>query len=194
MVLAGGAAMDAFNFVFSLFGLLLGLSLAEVLSGFGRALWHRGAARLGWLTPLLAIFVMLDLTSFWGWAWQARAYIAPHYHVLLSGLVVSSLYYLAASIVFPREVGDRVDFDAHYMLRRRQVFGAVFLCNLVGQGWATIAFASTLRPDAWIGLALYYVLLAIGMITSSRKMSIAVLAALIGIYLEGALMGAIYPH
>jgi len=30
--------MDAFNFVFSLFGLLLGLALAEVLGGFGTAL------------------------------------------------------------------------------------------------------------------------------------------------------------
>ena len=60
--------MDAFNFAFSLFGLLLGFSLAEVLSGFARALKRGSARKLGWLTTLLAIFVMLDLTSFWQWS------------------------------------------------------------------------------------------------------------------------------
>ena len=57
--------MDAFNFAFSLFAIILGLSLVEVLTGFSRALRHRRVVHLGWLTPLLALFVMLDLTSFW---------------------------------------------------------------------------------------------------------------------------------
>ena len=43
--------MDAFNFVFSLFGLLLGLALAEVLGGFGTAMDSRRELRIGWLTP-----------------------------------------------------------------------------------------------------------------------------------------------
>jgi hypothetical protein len=186
--------MDAFSLVFSLFGLLLGLSLAEVLGGFGRALRNRRVVHLGWLTSLLAIFVMFDLTSFWGWAWQARTYITPHYYVLLIGLVVSSLYYLAASIVFPAEFGDHTDFDSHYMQHRRQVLGAVVLCNVVGQGWTIIAFASTVRTDKWIGLALYYLFLATAIITSRKKLSIALLAGLICIYLEGAVASAILPR
>ena len=186
--------MDAFSFVFSLFGLLLGLSLAEVLSGFARALRHRRIVHLGWLTPLLAIFVMFDLTSFWAWAWTARNYIAPHYYVLLIGLIVSGLYYLAASIVFPAEFGDRTDFDAHYFQHRRQVLGAVVVCNLVSQGWANILFAGTFRLDEWFGLALYYILLVIGIVTSRKKLSIAVLVGLICIYLEGAIGGVIFPR
>lgn len=61
--------MAPFDFIFALFGLLLGLSLAEVLSGFARAIQARlepgRALRLGWLTPLLGAFVLLDLLSFW---------------------------------------------------------------------------------------------------------------------------------
>ena len=57
--------MDAFNFAFSLFAIVLGLSLVEVLTGFARALKRRRVVHLGWLTPMAAIFVMLDLTSFW---------------------------------------------------------------------------------------------------------------------------------
>ncbi|HET9144610.1 MAG TPA: hypothetical protein VFN81_00775, partial [Sphingomicrobium sp.] len=63
--------MDAFGFVFSLFAIVLGLSLAKVLEGFARALKRRRIVHLGWLTPMLAIFVMLDLTSFWEFGWAA---------------------------------------------------------------------------------------------------------------------------
>lgn len=175
--------MEAFDFVFSLFGLVLGFSLAEVLSGFARALKRRRVVHLGWLTPLLGIFVMLDLISFWDWAWGVRTYIEPRYGVLFIGLVVSSLYYLAASIVFPAEFGDRDDFDAHYMQHRRQVLGAVAICNLIGQGWANVMLASKLPAVVLAMLGLYYVLLIVGIVTSSKRLSIAVLAILIGLYL-----------
>ena len=36
--------MDAFSFVFSLFGLLMGLALAEAIGGFGKALIIAGLA------------------------------------------------------------------------------------------------------------------------------------------------------
>ena len=68
--------MSDFEFVFILYSLLLGLSMVELLGGLGRALEVRFAAQaereafsIGWLTPLLAIFVMLDLLSFWSAAW-----------------------------------------------------------------------------------------------------------------------------
>ena len=64
--------MSQFEFVFSLFGLLLGLSIAEVMSGFGKAVKARSRLRIGWLTPLLGVLVMLDLTSFWTIAWSMR--------------------------------------------------------------------------------------------------------------------------
>ena len=114
--------MDAFNFAFSLFAIILGLSLVEVLTGFARALKRRRGdgsvgldgtshpdAHLGWLTPMLAIFVMLDLTGFWEFGWGFRRFLTRQYGVLLIGLFVSGLYYLAASLVFPGEFGDRAE-------------------------------------------------------------------------------------
>ena len=175
--------MDAFNFAFSLFAIILGLSLVEVLTGFARALKRRRVVHLGWLTPLLAIFVMLDLISFWEWMWGARAYITPKYGILFIGLVVSGLYYLAASIIFPAEFGDRDDFDAHYVAHRRQVLGAVIACNVIGQGWAIALLWGTLLSSTKVELVLYYALLIAGFITSNKRLSIAVLTGLIAIYL-----------
>ena len=73
-------AMDDFEFLFALYGLMLGLSVAEVLSGLARSieerLQSRPTLRIGWLCPLLAAFVLLDLLSFWGAAWMVRRYTA----------------------------------------------------------------------------------------------------------------------
>ena len=69
--------MIMFEYVFTLFGLLLGLSLAEILRGLGRVLRTNKPLHVGWLTPLLGLILMLDLASFWSGAWQMRAAITP---------------------------------------------------------------------------------------------------------------------
>ena len=67
--------MDAFSFVFSLFGLLMGLALTEAISGFGKAVELRHKVRIGWLSPLIALLITFDITSLWLIAWQNRSAI-----------------------------------------------------------------------------------------------------------------------
>src|SRR4029453_4971384 len=49
--LRGGAPMTPFEFIFPLFGLLIGLSYAEILGGLARALKAPGDVRIGWCAP-----------------------------------------------------------------------------------------------------------------------------------------------
>ncbi len=67
-----------------------------VVAGFARLLKTRPKVRPGWLVPLLGIFIMLDVTSFWNGAWRAREWMVPEYGHLFLGLVVTALYYFAA--------------------------------------------------------------------------------------------------
>ena len=191
--------MDAFNFAFSLFAIVLGLSLVEVLTGFTQALRRRHAVHIGWLTLLLAIFVMLDLTSFWQWLWAGRRLINPGYGILTLGLLVSGLYYLAASIVFPSEFGEgrqemrRADFDEHYMQHHRQVLGAVLFCNLITNVPIIIMRWGEVPPRIYVEWAIYFGALVIGISTRSKKLSIALLALLISQYLFAAVMSFVQP-
>ena len=61
--------MSAFEFFFSFYGLLLGLSVAAIATGVATVIHHRRRVQIGWLTPTLATFVALDIASFWGSAW-----------------------------------------------------------------------------------------------------------------------------
>ena len=101
--------MTEFEFIFVLYAFILGLSLVELLSGLGRTLeleFARDAEgkddsfQIGWLTPLLAIFVMLDLMSFWRFAWTIRSLVSVTPLMLLGVMSFASAYYLAARLVF----------------------------------------------------------------------------------------------
>lgn len=133
--------MDGFEFFFTLFGLLLGFSLIEVISGFGRAIESkvlgvqvRGAARthIGWLSPLLGLFVAFNLVSFWTAAWALREVIPVHYLALLFGLMVTGGYYLAAILVFPPQIPRGANLNDHYFLTKRWVLAIVILANILG--------------------------------------------------------------
>lgn len=63
---------SVFEVVFNLVGLVLGFALIEVLAGLAKTLRARRIVKIGWLTPLLGIWLLLDVTTFWGSAWELR--------------------------------------------------------------------------------------------------------------------------
>ena len=127
--------MTVFEFVFALYSLLFGLALAEVFGGFGNMLQERHKLKVGWLTPLLGLFVIIDLTTFWEIAWQLKGTIEqlPRVPVLIliPGVLVAGIYYLAARLVFPRNFVEWPDFDVYYFKHKRWVFGGILFCNIV---------------------------------------------------------------
>ena len=142
--------MTQFEFVFLLYMLILGLSFVELLTGFGNAVEKRLEAqaagtqfKIGWLTPLLGAFVMLDLLSFWAFAWAVREYIAVSTATLMGVMVFASSYFFAARLVFPRNVDAHAELDTHYFRIRRIVLG--ILIALVVIQWIYISF----QPELW---------------------------------------------
>lgn len=122
--------MSGFEFIFSLFGLILGLALAEGLGGLARALKASHRVRIGWPTALLGLFVSCDVVTFWMYGWAVRDLLPLSWPVLFGGFVVTALYFVAASLVFPDDPGEWDDLNAHFDKHRRKVIGGVFLCNV----------------------------------------------------------------
>lgn len=123
--------MSNFEFVFSLFGLLLGFSLVEVLGKLAAIVKARPQIRTGWLTPLLSLFVLLDVTGFWSIVWDARDAIPASYGVLMIGLAITGLYYFAVSLIFPSELDPDLDLDRWYFDHKATIFSILFACQLL---------------------------------------------------------------
>ena len=182
--------MTNFEFVFSLFGLLLGLALAEVLGGFGIAIQHRRKVRIGWLTPMLGALVALDVTSFWLIAWGIRDAVSADYASLLGGLIVIGLYYFVAKIAFPDEPADWPDFDTYYFDHRKWVLGGVVLCNLIALATLLSLGMQPLQSAAsnW-SLALFIPALFAAMFVKDKRVNAFLLAVMIVQYPVVAVTG-----
>lgn len=185
--------MSQFEFVFVLYSLVLGLSLVELLTGLGRTLEYMLAREagdrafsIGVLTPMLALFVILDLLSFWNFAWVVQEHVAADRFTLLGVLVFSSAYFLASRLVFPSDPENFTDLDTHYFRVRRVVFAMLLV--MVAVQWAFLLWVpglgGRLISPLSIGLTVVLVgLMAAAMAITGKRASIAVLALLIARYL-----------
>ncbi|MDI1279950.1 MAG: hypothetical protein ACI9YM_000984 [Brevundimonas sp.] len=180
--------MSAFEFFFSFYGLLLGLSVAELVAGFARVLHRRKAVRFGWLTPLLAVFVAVDIVTFWNQTWVIFRFAPFNMALLVVGLAVAAVFYVAASVTFPgHDTRDAsTDLDDHFWAHRRTVFICVLIANLiiVAVFFANAALSgqmtkSMLSPVFWGGLVLFIGGTSIGAFARSRKIVIAALIVLV---------------
>jgi hypothetical protein len=190
--------VSPFELVFAVYGLLLGLAVAEVLGGFSRALKLKRGTRpvkIGWLTPLLGVFVVLDLTSFWLLAWEARDQIGANYATLVAVLAIVGVYYLTASLIFPDEPEEWPDFNDWYDKQNRMVIGGLLTANVgswIGQIALEIFSPAPEEPvisdTAMLvvglgGLTLLATLIAL-LIVKSRKWNVAMLVVLIVLLLS----------
>ena len=184
--------MTNFEFVFSLFGLLLGLSLAEILGGFARNLKRCGLRRLGWLAPMLSTFLLYDITTFWMTAWRVRDVVPIGMPALIIGLSVTGLYYFAATMVWPdpqaEEPGGqpqtRAGFDPWVLAHKRQILLSVTACNVL----STVA-AWGLAPSTYhwgavqlVMLSLYFGAMLFVAVVPGRRAAFGGLGLLLVLY------------
>ncbi|MEZ0244785.1 MAG: hypothetical protein ACAH11_15535 [Sphingomonas sp.] len=175
--------MTSFEFAFSLFGLLLGLSVAEIMGGFARVLRGRTAIRLGWLTPLLGLLLMIDLVTFWSNAWDMRNAIPPSFGALLFGTVIASVYYLSASLVFPVAVHEWPDLDTYFLRHKAQVMAGVIAANLLVMTARIILFGNIFT--SWQSVTIPCVFTALGLVvmfSADKRVCGGVLALLLALY------------
>ena len=133
--------MPGFNFLFEAFVLLVGLAMAEVLSGFARVLKLRTrrkagldggeAIHIGWLVPMLGLVVILDQSTFFLHMYGFRNLMPFNGGTIMAILLTIGWYYLIASMTFPDEPEDWPDFDEWYWRQKRFIIGGVIGINVV---------------------------------------------------------------
>jgi hypothetical protein len=169
--------MSDFDFLFALFGLLFGLIVAELALKFADAIDSSHERPIGILTPALAFLLLTDVTSFWLLVWAAREALTVSWRSVFSGVLLAILYFVAASLIFPRTNRTWRHLDDHYLTRKRLVAGVMLFVNLV----TLAAFLGEATP-AWDDWWFYYwipsydVALVGLMLSHSRRLDLIFLA------------------
>jgi uncharacterized membrane protein len=187
--------MNDFEFLFALFGLMLGLSIAELLSGLARSIEERlqvrQTLRIGALTPLLAAFVLLDLLSFWAAAWTVRGIVRVSGNSLMLVTLFASAYYMAARLVFPRDLECLEHLDTHFLRIRRIVIGILLVLLAVQIGWyASLPEIAPrlLQPQSVALTTLLALLMILAMTLHDRRWLMLVMGALVARYVLSYLL------
>ena len=181
--------MSAFEFFFSFYGLLLGLCVAELVGGFARILHERKRVQFGWLTPALALFVAIDIATFWNQAWIIFRGAPFNTFLLIVGLAIAATFYIAASVTFPRPSDDgteTIDLDQHFWQHRRVVFTCIMAANLIvavllillSQGNSEFA-RITASWRLWIGTAIFVGCTATAAFVPQRNIVVGALAVVL---------------
>ena len=196
--------MTGFDLVFQLFALLLGFSVAELLSGLARSWRIREGAtlvgaraiRIGWLVPLLALLVLVDQTHFWLTAFELRDHFRFDYATLLGILLIVGGYYVVSTFVFPDDPEQWPDFDDYYLRINRTVLAGMIAINFFTFAYAlSVALGSGLIGKApimqsWFSLVpalLFFPCLVRLWFVKSRRNNLVLLGLMNALLLVGAI-------
>ena len=176
--------MSDFELYFSFYGLLLGLSVAVVIGGLAKALNAESDRGVGLLTLALGLFVLMDITSFWLWAWGQRELVVADLAHMFGGLFIAGTYYFAASLVFPEAEAGWASTDEHYWAKKRRVFAGVLAANIAVFGWAVWSRPPALNDWGFYAWQLgYFGPLTALLLTRRRAIDLALIATLVLYYL-----------
>jgi hypothetical protein len=176
--------MNDFEYLFSFYALLLGLSVANVASGFGDMWRERHAMPIGVCTPLIGLVVLAGGMNIWVryWHTQHDVHFSPWW--LLSAVGVTVPFIFVSRAMFPTP-SERKSLEEHYMAQRKVLLLALTVPPCVSAGsnllagnlytgwpavWMALRIAAPLalipfnsRIVQRIGLSLFAALLLLGM-------------------------------
>ena len=135
--------MGLFEFIMVIMSIIIGLGIAELLSGLARTLQHRASVHIYWVHLLLTSVVFLALIQQFWEAWSLRDVSGWTIGGLLHFLGAPICLYLCAKLLFPDETGA-VDFEKHYYGDMRPVWLLLGLANILATTFRPIAFEESL--------------------------------------------------
>lgn len=123
--------MTQFEFFMGFYGLLLGLGVAQLLSGLANLIREKSPPKVGVLIPLFAVIVLIEIVASFIDAWEKFRDIGITLAQLAIPTLIGVLYFFIASIVVPRDLSEWANLDDYYLTRRKWLLGLVIVANLL---------------------------------------------------------------
>ena len=123
--------MDQFSFFFAFYGLILGLAVAELLSGFAGMVRGHALKRLDAQTALAALLTFVLIVATWVDTFSMDRAITLSFSDLWPPILLATFYYLAAAVIFPRDPRQFSHLRAYFAARRKFIVGMLFAAELV---------------------------------------------------------------
>jgi hypothetical protein len=111
--------MGAFDYLFSFYGLLLGIAVANVAIGFADMWRDCEKIAVGTCPPLVASSVLLGGMNVWLQMWLTRPYVTVNGIQMLAAAAIALPYVFVSRAIFPgSEEAEERSLEEHYLRHR----------------------------------------------------------------------------
>lgn len=128
--------MELFEFLMVLVSIIIGLGVAEVLTGVARVLRHRDSVRLNWVHTALVAAIFLALLQMWWESWGLQDMSEWSFPGLLMMLTGPVCLFLIAHLLYPEVVAGS-DLRRYYY----EVARPIWILGVLG-----VTGSTTFRP------------------------------------------------
>jgi hypothetical protein len=127
--------MGPFDYLFSFYGLLLGIAVANVAIGFADMWRDSEKIAVGTCPPLIATSVLLGGMNVWLQMWHARPYVIVDGSQMLAAALISLPYVFVSRAIFPG-VEDHVErsLEEHYLHHRMIILLLISIPTAISVG------------------------------------------------------------
>lgn len=161
--------MGSFDYLFSFYGLLLGIAVANVAIGFADMWRDCEKISVGTCPPLVASSVLLGGMNVWMQMWLARPHAVVNGLQMLSAAAISIPYVFVSRAIFPGlENTPERSLEDHYLKHRRLILVLLAIPTSIS------VLSHTLLDDfhykAWeIGWVAARIALPLGLLISAHR-------------------------
>jgi hypothetical protein len=110
--------MGSFDYLFSFYGLLLGIAVANVAIGFADMWRDCEHIEVGTCPPLVASSVLLGGMNVWLQMWLARPFVTVNGVQMLVAAAISLPYVFVSRAIFPLHEEAERSLETHYLKHR----------------------------------------------------------------------------
>ena len=168
---------------------MLGLAVAELLGAFAALLRESAPPRLGVVTPLLGLQILVEMLANYVDAWSMFREVGVSLAEFAVPTFIGLLYYVAAVIIVPRRLSEWVSLDDYFDKRRKWIVGTLLLANATVSAAIMPSWFPRFSEDgAWVGVYVLQVGSLLGaytflLLTRSRRLSVVAILFLMLWYL-----------
>lgn len=161
-----------FEYIGVLISVILGLGMTHIFSGFGRMIQDRSNTRLYWVHLLWCINILIYILAiWWGMFWWNKLQNWTVYHYLFITLY-TSIMFLLASMLFPWEKVEKLDFEQFFYQHRIWFFAiqlVAWLIDIPETWFKQVEHLRDMPHDYPVFIGSLVLICLTGMITENRK-------------------------
>lgn len=132
---AGGIGVGSFDYLFSFYGLLLGIAVANVAIGFADMWRDCEKIAVGTCPPLVASSVLLGGMNVWVQMWLARPYATVGGLQMIAAAAIALPYVFVSRAIFPgAEDQKERSLEEHYLKHRKIILTMLAVPTIISVG------------------------------------------------------------